>query len=37
VWGTLTHTLRSRRQSPALDREPHLEHDHDDSSQPVSS
>jgi branched-chain amino acid transport system permease protein len=37
VWGTLTHLLRSRTHSPALDPEPHLEHDHDDSSQPVSS
>ncbi len=37
VWGTLTHTLRSRTQSTAPDPEPHLEHDHDDASQPVSS
>jgi branched-chain amino acid transport system permease protein len=37
VWGTIRHTLRARTQTPALDPGPHLEHDHDGSSQPVSS
>ncbi|MFF4351240.1 branched-chain amino acid ABC transporter permease [Streptomyces sp. NPDC001530] len=37
VWGTLAHALRSRTGSPGPDLEPHLEHDHDDSSQRVPS
>jgi branched-chain amino acid transport system permease protein len=36
VWGTLAHVLRPRSGPPTPDPEPHLEHDHDDSSQPVS-
>ncbi|MGI5193589.1 branched-chain amino acid ABC transporter permease [Streptomyces sp. CA-288835] len=37
LWGTLTHALRVRTDSPAPDPKPHLEHDHDDTTQPVPS